>query len=64
MHDNNTYTANVAEDGVFIVVATSLVESNYLCVLGPEYVSNFVYRDLVIRVNRVDMMNYYEVRKW
>ena len=54
----------MAEGGVYIVVTTSLVESNYLCVLGPEYVSNFIYSNLVIRVKRVDMMNYYEVRKW
>ena len=30
-------------DGVYIVVTTSLVESNYICILGPEYVSNFIY---------------------
>ena len=51
----------MAEDGVYIAVTTSSIESNYLSVLGPEYVSNFISRDLVIRVNRVDMMNY---RKW
>ena len=64
VYDNNTQTENVAEDGVYIAVTTSLVESNYICVLGPEYVSNFISRDLVIRANRVDMMNYYKVRKW
>ena len=54
----------MAEDGVYIVVTASLVESNYVCVLGPEYVSNFISRDLVISRKRVDMMNYYKVRKW
>ena len=44
-------------------LTTSLVESNYLCVLGPEYVSNFIDRDLVIRVKRVDMMNHYRSEK-
>ena len=54
----------MAEDGGYIKVTNSLVESIYLYVLGPQYVLNFIYGDLVIRVKTVDMMNHYEVRNW
>ena len=54
----------MAKDGVYVAVTTSIVESNYVCVLGPQYGSNFISRDLVISRKRVDMMNYYKVKKW
>ena len=54
----------MGEDGRYIKVTNSLVESNYLCILGPKFVLTFIVRDLVIRLKRVEMMNHYKVRTW
>ena len=62
VYDNSTDTENVGEDGGYIKVTNSLVESNYLWVLGPTFVLIFIVRDLVMRVKRVEMMNHYKVR--
>ena len=64
LHDNSTETENVGEDGGYIKVTNSLVESNYLCALGPKFLLIFVVRDFVMRVKRVEMMNHYKVRTW
>ena len=64
VYDNSTETENVAEDGGYIKVTNSLVESNYLCVLCPKFVLILIVRDLVIGVKTVEMMNHYKVRTW
>ena len=46
----------------YIEVTNSLVENNYLCVLGTTFVLIFIVRDLVIRVKRVEMMHHYKAR--
>ena len=60
VYDKSTETKNVREDGGYIKVTHSLVQNNYLCVLGLKFVLIFIDRDLVIRVKRVEMMNYYK----